>query len=129
MIQAQPRTYSKYNVLARATQPMAVDHGVLSQLASLSMQNQWILFTAECPRPHYDQLAAVDICCNKIIQMKPSHALSEFEIVVKAIRSGNASAIVASTAISTVDQALLVDLGSQYQCQVFFVEGRATQYH
>ncbi|MFM2590099.1 hypothetical protein [Vibrio sp. TBV020] len=131
MIQAQhsARTFSKFNVLAQPTQPMNIDNNTLHRLAGLSGQSQWILFTAECPRPNYDQFAASHVSCKKIIQMKPSHTQTEFEIVKKAIESGNASAVVASTNVSPVEQSLLKSLALQFQCEVFFVEGRVNQYH
>ncbi|NVD06743.1 hypothetical protein FCU94_07430 [Vibrio sp. JPW-9-11-11] len=131
MIQAQTPigTFSKYNVLAQPTQPMNINQDVLSRLAGLSSQKQWILFTAQCPRPDYDQLSACRISCTKIIQMKASQTQSEFEIVTKAIQSGNASAVIASTQIPPVEQRLLQDLAVQYQCEVFFVEGGINQYH
>lgn len=131
MIQAHTQTqaFSKYNVLAQPTQPMNIDNTTLSRLAGLSNQKQWILFTAECPRPNYDQFASGQVSCKKIIQMKPSQTHSEFEIVIKAIQSGNASAVVASNNISPVEQSLLRDHALQYQCEVFFVEGRVNQYH
>ncbi|WP_319536808.1 SulA-like leucine-rich domain-containing protein [uncultured Vibrio sp.] len=125
----QTQTYSRYNVLAQATQPMDVSDQLLSKLAVLSQQKQWILFTSECPRPNFDQLAASNICCKNVIQMKPSQQLSEVEIVVKAIRSGNASAVVASNDIAPMNQSMLRDIGLRYQCEVFFVEGRVNQYH
>ncbi|MGX1925087.1 SulA-like leucine-rich domain-containing protein [Vibrio sp. NH-7] len=131
MIQFQPtsRSVSKFNVLAQPTQPMNIDDTVLYRLASLSHQKQWILFTAECPRPDYEQFASYNVSCKKIIQMRASQTQSEVEIVTKAIQSGNASAVVASNQISELDQALLTDLANQFQCAVFFVEGRSLQYH
>ncbi|MDV6250835.1 SulA-like leucine-rich domain-containing protein [Vibrio sp. EA2] len=128
-LHGQNQTYSRYNVLAQATQPMDVSDQLLSKLAVLSQQKQWILFTSECPRPNFDQLTASNICCKNVIQMKPSQQLSEVEIVVKAIRSGNASAVVASTDIAPMNQSMLRDIGQRYQCEVFFVEGRVNQYH
>ncbi|MDG2676812.1 hypothetical protein P7M20_04360, partial [Vibrio parahaemolyticus] len=69
-LQSQSRTYSRYNVLAQTTQPMDVSDQLLSKLAVLSQQKQWILFTAECPRPDFEQLTASNICCKNVIQMK-----------------------------------------------------------
>ena len=128
-LQSQTHTYSRYNVLAQATQPMDVSDQLLSQLAVLSQQQQWILFTAQCPRPDFEQLAASNIRCQNIIQMKPSQQLSEVEIVIKAIQSGNASAVVASNEIALINQSMLRDIAQRYQCEVFFVEGRPSQYH
>ncbi|UUM31691.1 hypothetical protein [Vibrio japonicus] len=131
MIQQQPhiRSVSKFNVLAQPTRPMSIDDSVLTRLAGLSNQEQWILFTAECPRPDFDQFSSYKVSCTKIIQMKPSQTLSELEIVIKAIKSGNASAVVASNDITNIDQVLLRSLGRQYQCEVFFVEGSTHKYH
>ncbi|HCE2454716.1 TPA: hypothetical protein NGU08_005021 [Vibrio parahaemolyticus] len=128
-LQSQSRTYSRYNVLAQTTQPMDVPDQLLSKLAVLSQQKQWILFTAECPRPDFEQLTASNICCKNVIQMKPSQQLSEVEIVIKAIQSGNASAVVASNKIALMNQSMLRDIAQRYQCEVFFVEGRVNQYH
>jgi len=127
--QTQSRTFSKYNVLAQPTQPMNINDTVLNRLAGLSMQKQWIFFTAECPRPDYSQFAASNVSCQKIIQLKPSNSQSEVEIVIKAIKSGNASAVVASTQIDCVNQSLLHELALSHSCEVFFVEGRANQFH
>ncbi|MEZ8101851.1 hypothetical protein [Vibrio bivalvicida] len=131
MIQAhtQAHTFSKYNVLAQPTVPMSIDNTTLSRLAGLSGQQQWILFTAECPRPDYEQFASYHVSCKKIIQMKPSQKQSEFEIVKKAIESGNASAVIASNNIPMIEQSLLRVHGKQFQCEVFFVEGRFNQYY
>ncbi|MCG6321239.1 hypothetical protein K6U54_02675 [Vibrio alginolyticus] len=128
-LQSQSHTYSRYNVLAQATKPMAVSDQPLSKLAVLSQQKQWILFTADCPRPDFEQLTASNICCKNIIQMKPSQQLSEVEIVIKAIQSGNASAVVASNKIALMNQSMLRDIAQRYQCEVFFVEGRVNKYH
>jgi len=49
--------------------------------------------------------------------------------VIKAIRSGNASAVVASNKIALMNQSMLHDMAQRYQCEVFFVEGRVNQYH
>ncbi|MHC6527074.1 MULTISPECIES: SulA-like leucine-rich domain-containing protein [unclassified Vibrio] len=122
-------SFSKYNVLAQPTEPMKIPREALQRLAGLSSQGQWILFTAECPRPDYKQFAASNVSCNKIIQMKPSRSQSELEIVIKAIKSGNASAVVASNQIDVVNQHLLKDFGRVHHCEVFFVEGRTKQYH
>ncbi|TOE44282.1 hypothetical protein CGH21_09865 [Vibrio parahaemolyticus] len=115
--------------MAQTTQPMDVSDQLLSKLAVLSQQKQWILFTAECPRPDFEQLTASNICCKNVIQMKPSQQLSEVEIVIKAIQSGNASAVVASNKIALMNQSMLRDIAQRYQCEVFFVEGRVNQYH
>ncbi|MDA0116602.1 hypothetical protein [Vibrio sp. T11.5] len=123
------RSVSKFNVLAQPTRPMNIADSTLSRLAGLSNQKQWILFTAECPRPDYEQFSSYNVSCKKIIQMKSSQTQTEFEIVVKAIKSGNASAVVASDNIELVEQSLLRDLACQYHCEVFFVENQFNQLH
>ncbi|WGY46720.1 hypothetical protein [Vibrio sp. ABG19] len=107
--------------------PVSVNQDMMSRLARLSQQQQWILYTAQCPRPQYDTLAAHQVQCGKIIHMKPSQSQSELEIVMKAIQSGNASAIVASGAIDFVNQKLLQQLARDHQCEVFFLH--STQHH
>ncbi|MGY3569484.1 hypothetical protein [Vibrio paucivorans] len=128
-VNTQQHNYSKANILAQPTYPMNIDESVLGRLARLSGSQQWILFTSECPRPDLSQFASYNVSCNKIIQMKPSQTMSEVEIVIKAIKSGNASAVVASTSIDLVNQSLLQDLALEHHCEVFFVEGRGKQYH
>ncbi len=128
-LHGQIQTYSRYNVLAQATQKTDVSEKLLSKLAVLSQQKQWILFTSECPRPNFDQLTNSNICCKNVVQMKPSQQQSEVEIVIKAIKSGNASAVIASNNIASINQSMLRDLGLRNQCEVFFVEGRVNQYH
>ncbi|MCG9597582.1 hypothetical protein L1D15_12730 [Vibrio sp. Isolate25] len=123
------RSVSKFNVLAQPTQPMNIADSTLSRLAGLSNQKQWILFTAECPRPDYDQFSSYNVSCKKIIQMKPSQTQSEFEIVMKAIKSGNASAVVASDNIEPVEQSMLRDLAVQHRCEVFFVASKLSRFH
>ncbi|AUI85901.1 hypothetical protein BS333_05635 [Vibrio azureus] len=125
----QAHTYSRYNRLAQSTQPLMGADQLLSQLATLSLQRQWILFTAECQRPDYEQLSSFNIRCQNILQINRSHTLSEVEIVIKAIQSGNACAVVASNTICSESQSYLRHLAQRYQCEVFFVEGRVNKYH
>ncbi|WP_070967744.1 SulA-like leucine-rich domain-containing protein [Vibrio sonorensis] len=123
------QNYSRFNVLAQPTFPMAMSNQELDRLAQLSNQSQWILFTSECPRPDYEQFASHQVRCQQIIQMKPSQKKSEMEIVIQAIKCGNASAVVASSQIEPINQQLLKELAAKHQCEVFFVEGRASKYH
>ncbi|EGU46408.1 superfamily II DNA/RNA helicase [Vibrio ichthyoenteri ATCC 700023] len=127
--QAHSHTYSKYNVLAQPTQPMNIADSILDRLAGLSMQQQWIFFTAQCPRPDHAQFSASNVSCQKIIQLKSSNTQTEVEIVIKAIQSGNASAVVASNQIDQANKLQLQDLALSHGCEVFFVEGRVNQYH
>ena len=64
-----------------------------------------------------------------MIHLKPSKTLCECAIVEKAIKSRNASAIVASNKISTFDQKMLSDLAAEYGCQVIFIEKGHMHYH
>ncbi|MDN3613851.1 MAG: hypothetical protein ACPG5L_14445 [Vibrio gallaecicus] len=105
------------------------NHSLFSRIALLSNQQQWLLFTAETPRPEASQLRKHNVCCERVIHMKPSQVCSEAEIVKRAILSRNASAIVASNNISQFEQAQLVKLATQYQCEVFFVSSEQDRIH
>ncbi|MEZ8826484.1 hypothetical protein AB6E04_19180 [Vibrio amylolyticus] len=129
MLQEQRNHYSKFNTLAQPTTAMAIDESVMSRLSGLSNTKQWILFTSDCPRPDFEQFSSFKVSCNKIIHMKASQSMSEIETVTKAIESGNASAVIASTNIDLVDQSLLRALASRHNCEVFFVEGKGHQVH
>ncbi|MCL9783761.1 SulA-like leucine-rich domain-containing protein [Vibrio sp. S4M6] len=97
------------------------DDDLFSRLEVLSEQDQWILFTSECPKLSSMNFASSNINQTKVVQMKPSHTQSELQIVVRAIKSRNASAIVASSKIGVVDQVLLKQLAFENECEVFFV--------
>ncbi|MFB9134319.1 hypothetical protein ACFSJQ_05620 [Vibrio olivae] len=129
MIQLKARTHSKHNVLAQPTKPLDIDARTLERIAGLSQQQQWVLFTSECPRPDLQQLNAFNVLCKNVIHMKPSRTKSEIEIVIQAIKSQNASAIVASTNIDLINQKLLTQMAERYGCELFFVEGQHSQYH
>lgn len=106
-----------------------LNHPILSRLAQLSEQRQWILYTAQCPRPRYQQLSMHRIQCHKIIHMKASHSDSEIDTVIKAIKSGNASAIVASANIDKVNQRRLQQMAKLHQCEVFFLNETSPIFH
>lgn len=121
-----PQTYvPKTNLLQNKPSYPAkfrtLDHTFISQLEALSEQDQWILLTAECPRLNQEQLSQSKVSFNKIIQMKPSHSQSELQIVIRAIKAGNASAVVASDNIELINQGLLKRLAKRHSCEVFFV--------
>ncbi|WCE30973.1 hypothetical protein [Vibrio sp. SCSIO 43137] len=97
------------------------DHNVYRQLAELSNKRQWILFTANCPRPSHTELTSFDINCSNVIHMKPSLHLSEAEIVIKAIQAGTASAVVASSTLSHYEKAKVLSVAGDYHCNVFFL--------
>lgn len=102
---------------------------VIKALAPISENSQWVMFTSQCPRPDTKLLDRYQVQSGKIIHLKNSKVLSEIETVIKAIESNNASAIVASNNIDFVSQKLLVDYGKVHHCDVFFVEGRTSQFH
>jgi cell division inhibitor SulA len=113
----------------RIDESVTLENNLLSKLSQLSQHQQWILFTAECPRPKLDVLSSYHIAAHKVIHIKASQYQSELEIIIKAIESGNASAIVASKQIPVMQQALLKSLAKDHQCEVFFVAGSMNQYH
>lgn len=99
------------------------------RISELSHQNQWILFTAQCPRPSIKQLTRFNTCSSKVIHMKASSYQSEFEIAIKAIQSGNASAVVVSSNIDEFGQRQLNLLAKKHQCEVFFTEHSSQVLH
>lgn len=115
--------------LSSSFSAIPVTSRMMSRLAQLSQQKQWILYTAQCPRPQYHELAAHHIQCEKIIHMKASQSHSEIEIVSKAICSGNASAIIASGEIDIVSQKLLAQMAKEHQCEVFFLTHLSSSFH
>ncbi len=101
----------------------------LANLAQLSQQSRWVLFTAQCPRPQQQALDSYQVQSHKVIQLMASKNLTEVEVVIKAIESQNASAVVASDSIDPVTKKLLIEHGKQFHCDVFFVEGRVSKFH
>jgi len=129
MLNVELNTKTFVNPTFVSSQPVVTSTDMLQRLASLSQHKQWILFTGECPRPQYDELASHNIHCSKIIHMKPSQSQSEITIVMKAIQSGNASAVVASDSIDIVSQKLLKQMATEYNCEVFFLEASYPKFH
>ncbi|MGO1296434.1 MAG: hypothetical protein ACTMIA_03885 [Vibrio sp.] len=110
--------------------PLSADASTMMQrLALLSNQRQWILYTAECPRPQISELSSYQVDFHKVIHMKPSQRHDEVAIVLQAIRSGTASAVVASHRIPTQLHQLLITTGKQHHCEVFFVPHHPTALH
>ncbi len=103
--------------------------GLFTQLSQSIRSNQWIWFTSQSVRPSTAQLSSFNIPVNQVIQLKASSSLSEFEVATKAIKSGNASALVVSTAMTTQQQSHLKNLSDTYQCKIFFVETDKHYYH
>ncbi|CAM3586485.1 hypothetical protein [Vibrio aerogenes] len=105
-----------------------VFHHISQRLESLKSVPQWILITAECPRPEMALLLSSQLC-QKTIQLRPSRCMNEYEVVMKAIRSGNACAIMASGHFSSQQQASLNRLSRQHQCEVFFAHSTCQSLH
>jgi hypothetical protein len=111
---------------ASFSQPVSQLHNQFEQLAQ---RQQWIMFTAQCPRSDIVELAVNHHCADKIVHLMPSRSLSEFDVVEKAIRSNNASAIVASNRLTQQQQEWLTTLAQLHHCQLFFIESQATRLH
>ncbi|MEZ9330243.1 hypothetical protein AB4152_14550 [Vibrio breoganii] len=107
--------------------PSAYQPCNLDRLAKASSARKWILFTAQTHLPELKDLQTYSVDCEKIIQLKPSNKSNEMEVVIKAITSGNASAVVASGNIDAVAQKQLQQLGKDHDCDVFFSTSN-TQY-
>ncbi|MCE0492675.1 hypothetical protein [Vibrio salinus] len=102
---------------------------LFAQLSESIRNNQWIWFTSQSVRPSVTQLASFRIPANQVIQLKASAHLSEFEVATKAIKSGNASALVVSNTMTQTQQQYLEDLSNTYQCKIFFVKPNKRCYH
>lgn len=98
-------------------------------LAKLSHQKQWILYTAECPRPIQSELGQHNINCANVIHLKPSHYYSEEEIVIKAVKAGTASAVVASQHLDSHARARIIMMAKLHRCSVFFLDSKSKSYH
>ena len=107
----------------------STDKALFAKIALLSNQHQWLLFTAQTPRPSAKHLQKHNVCCDRVIHMKASHQMTEAETVEKAIRSKNASAIVASASIDQFSQQYLRTLGMRFQCEVFFMDANSKRIH
>lgn len=103
--------------------------GLFAQLSQSIRSNQWIWFTSQSVRPSTAQLSSFNIPVNQVIQLKASSNLSEFEVATKAIKSGNACALVVSNAITQQQQDHLENLSKTYQCRIFFVRPNKQYYH
>ncbi|EEY38839.1 hypothetical protein [Vibrio mimicus] len=113
----------------RSKNGLGSDANLMQRLAHLSQRPQWILYTAQCPRPNETQLTGYQIDCSKVVHLKASKAHSEAEIVAKAIACHTASAIVASSEIDLVTQKQLVLFAQQHCCEVFFIKQPAYSLH
>lgn len=99
------------------------------QLEGLAQRQQWIMFTAQCPRTYVVSLADSHNYAEKVVHLMPSRQLSEFDVVEKAIRSNNASAVIASSQLSAQQQAWLTTLAKLHHCLLFFVDASQNHLH
>ncbi|NLS11356.1 hypothetical protein HGP28_00460 [Vibrio sp. SM6] len=121
--------YSRYNVIAQPTRPMALSEAMLFELAFRSQQPRWVMVTHQCPRPDFNQLSSHAIRCQNVVHLKESHHFTEADIIIKAIDSGNASAIIASNHIDKITQQKLKAYAVARECVVFFINPSQTQLH
>jgi len=102
-----------------------VSNNIYPELAKLSVRKQWILYTANCPRPIQSELMQHKINCQNIIHIKPSHCFSEEEIVIKAIEAGTASAIIASANLGSYARMRIKSVANLTRCAVFFLDNNS----
>lgn len=91
-----------------------------AELAKLSQGSKWVLLTNECPKPQASTLKRYQINAKHLLQMMPSRKMTEKEVVLKALQSGNASAVIASKSISAIDQKHLLQRAAQLNCTLLF---------
>lgn len=103
------------------TSPLSND--ILSKVNQLIGKKQWVLLTAECPRPTLQQMRRYHALGHNMVQMKPSHTLTQAKVVEKAIRSGNACAVIANGYFTTAEQASLHILAVKFDCEVIYLNG------
>ncbi|EAQ52819.1 MULTISPECIES: SulA-like leucine-rich domain-containing protein [Vibrio] len=125
---SSPLTHCAFTSVSRDTKS-SNEEALFAKMALLSNQHQWLLFTAQTPRPSAKQLQQHNVCCDRVIHMKASNQMTEVETVEKAIRSKNASAIVASASIDQFSQQYLRTLGMRFQCEVFFIDANSERIH
>ncbi len=109
------------------TQP---DHSIYPELARLTRQKQWVLYTANCPRPSHAELIQHQVNYQNIIHMRLSRHLTEEEVVMKAIEAGTVAAIVASSRLNACARAQIQSRAFEKGCEVFFLsESPEPRYH
>lgn len=108
---------------------LAYHEAIYTKLAQYSVTRQWILFTAETERPNRHQLATYHVVPDKVIQLKKSQTLSEYEVVKKAILSGNACAIVLSDQLLPSQRTELEQLALLHRCELLFHKNSHYRYH
>ncbi len=105
-------------------------NSIYAELAKLTRHKQWVLYTANCPRPSHSELLQYRVNYQNIIHMKPSRHFTEEEVVIKAIKAGTASAVVASSELSSYARDRIQSLAFEKGCKVFFLSKLPEpQYH
>jgi cell division inhibitor SulA len=95
---------------------------IASQLAHASTKSKWILFTGHCPKPDLNWLSARNVDCSKVVYLKNSEHSEQIKVIMDAILSGNAAAVVGTNAIDAISQQQLSKLGKDNDCSVHFVD-------
>lgn len=99
------------------------------RLAKASSARKWVLFTAQTDVPELKDLLKYQVDTHKIIQLKSSAKSNEMEVVIKAITSGNASAVIASQNFDSLAQRQLQQLALEHACDLFFSASRKPVLH
>jgi cell division inhibitor SulA len=129
MINSLKNTYPKtssLNQFAASANGFHPQEQLWSELSKDAALDKWILFTAQCNRPTAHNLQRFSIPVTKVVHMKQSQLKTEIEVVMDAILSGNASAIVASDKIDFVTQNQLHELASEEGCKVYFTSSASS---
>ncbi len=116
-----------YVAQAPAAQSISPIEQVAQSLACASQSNKWVLFTGQCPKPDMQWLSKRNVDCTKVVYLKNSTTQPQIQVIMDAILSGNASAVVATNDVDQVTQQQLIQLGEQNQCTVHFISVPAGQ--
>ncbi|MGO2324268.1 hypothetical protein [Vibrio casei] len=95
---------------------------LLSRLSMLSKRPSWLLFTSEATLPTTSELIAFGIDTNKVIKIKASTSMSEKDIILKALKAQNASAIVSGDNFTEEEKNELTLKAKQVSCEIFFMD-------
>lgn len=131
MLTTNTSTHSTYTYALRSGDLPApiITNSLHQRLREISQRNKWIMFTAECSREIFDELREDSYNYQHVVQLKPSKHDDEYEVVVKALCSGNASTVVASNNISPTERTQLQCLAIERRCDIYFVNGSELSYH
>ncbi|USD64130.1 SulA-like leucine-rich domain-containing protein [Vibrio sp. SCSIO 43136] len=125
---ATQSTYQSANLasleqrMPAAQQPSHNSETLVNHLARLSHKSKWIYFTAQCQRPKQGWAKYARFTTSRLIHLMPSRHLTEKEVIIKALQSGNASAVVASERFSLIDKRHLKQRANQLGCELYFAD-------